>query len=314
MFNSLGTFLDHLQTNDRADNTVASYNLDLLDFIHWFEGTHGRSPEVTQVTPLDIREYRTHLLNTRQMKPASINRHLAALRSYFKWAYGLSMIKVNPVSGIRTIRQPRPAPQWLNRQDTYALLRATTEAIQLAEAKKLTPTANLARRDKAIIVLMLFTGLRVSEVCHLRLNDVEVKARSGLVMVRYGKGHKYREVPLNKDVRQALSGWLAVRPSDSQEVVKRKVDYLFYSKKGGPLRSRAVQRMVERLAHAARIEVTVTPHTLRHTFGKNLVDTGISLDRVALLMGHENLDTTAMYTTPSRADLAAAVEGIAWTD
>ena len=101
---------------------------------------------------------------------------------------------------------------------------------------------------------------------------------------------------------------MSVRPDNAD-------DALFAGRRGVPLKSRGVQRMVERLAIAARLDPEqVTPHTLRHTFGKNLVDAGVSLDRVAMLMGHSNLNTTAIYTTPSQTDLAAAVERIAWED
>lgn len=90
---------------------------------------------------------------------------------------------------------------------------------------------------------------------------------------------------------------------------------LFLGRRQEPLQPRGVQRAIERLALAAHLDTEiVTPHTLRHTFGKNLVDAGVSLDRVAMLLGHESLDTTAVYTTPSKADLTAAVEQVAWME
>ncbi len=188
------------------------------------------------------------------------------------------------------------------------MLRAATEAIQLADAKKLCPTAKQGRRDAAILALLLHAGLRVSEVCSLKKKDMVIGKRSGQVIVRSGKGGRYREVPLNRDAREAVKIWLSVR-SDSAD------DTLFVGRRGVGLKARGVQRMVERLAIAARLDPEqVTPHTLRHTMGKNLIDAGVSLDRVAMLMGHSNLNTTAIYTTPSQADLAMAVERIAWED
>jgi len=300
-------FLQHLQASDKAPRTLDAYARDLQAFSAWFTQTNGEPPAPAAVTPLDIREYRQYLQTVKRLKPASVNRRLAGLRAYFRWAREKGLVASSPLEGIRDARQtPRP-PRWLNRQETYALLRAAEEAIRLAEAKGQTVTAREARRNAAIVALMLHAGLRVSEVCGLAMGDVQVGERAGRVVVRAGKGGKYREVPLNRDARRALRGWLAAREGESER--------LFVGRRGLPLRARGVQRVLKRLAKGAGLaEEKVTPHALRHTFGKNLVDAGVSLERVAALMGHANLNTTARYTTPSTADLAAAVERIAWAD
>jgi integrase/recombinase XerC len=114
-------------------------------------------------------------------------------------------------------------------------------------------------------------------------------------------------VALNLDSRQALAEWLKVRPPLGD------TDALLVGQKGNRLASRSVQAIITRLARLADLE-EVTPHVLRHSLGKNLVDAGVSLDRVAMLLGHENLNTTAIYTTPSQSDLSAAVELVAWSD
>jgi len=314
MQTTLPQFLAHLATTDRAALTIKNYSSDLHAFMAWFERTQGRAPQIIVITPLDIREYRRHLSQIKQLKPASINRHLAALRSYFNWAIEVNQVATNPLHGIKLIRQPVHAPRWLTRPEAYALLRAAAEIEQLAEAKGLTASAELACRDQAIIALMLHAGLRVSEVCALQPRDVTMSARSGWVVVRFGKGRKYREVPLNVDARKAVKCWLEIQP----EFLKKGEatdKWLFVGQRGEPLQPRAVQRVLEKLAHVAHLEAkTVTPHTLRHTFGKNLVDTGTPLNQVAMLLGHDNLNTTAIYTTPSATDLSQAVDKIAWAD
>lgn len=300
-------FIEYLQTQDRAETTIAGYARDLAHFVAWFEQTTGRTPEPTSVTPLDIREYRQFLQRDQKMKPSSVNRRLAALRAYFSWAYDTGRVASKPTDSIKLVEQTRRAPRWLSREQTYALLREAKEAIQLAEAKRLTPSANLARRDRAIVSLLLH-GLRVSEVCALTLNDVVISDRKGQVTVRSGKGNVYREVPLNKDAREPLSDWLEIWTEEAG-------DLLFTSRRSEPLQPRTVQRALDKLAQRAGLDPSdVTPHSLRHTFGKNLVDAGVSLDRVAMLLGHKDLSTTAIYTTPSQADLAVAVEKIAWGD
>ncbi len=301
-------FLEYLRTQDKADNTIAGYKRDLAHFITWFEQTNGRPPEPVRVTPLDVREYRQHLHMIRRLKPASVNRKLAALRAYFEWACETGLVATKPTDGIKLVEQSERGPRWLSREQTFALLRAVKEAIQLAEVKQLEPSLRLAKRNAAIVALLLH-GLRVSEVCALVLGDVTLKDRKGQVTVQSGKGNKYREVPLNKDARRAIREWLEIRPAEIGAL-------LFTSKLGEPLQPRTVQRVLDKLARMATgLEPEmVTPHALRHTFGKNLVDAGVSLDRVAMLMGHKDLGTTAIYTTPSRDDLAAAVEKIAWED
>ena len=308
MITTLPLFLDYLVEQDRSELTVSSYKSDLIDFMNWFEKSNQKPAQSTTVTPLDLRAYRNYMQKERQLKPSSVNRHLAALRSYFNWAYDTGRIVSNPTIGIKSIRSSRRAPKWLNRSECFALLRTAAESIQLSEVKELTSSTQQAVRDQAIVALLLHAGLRVSELCALQLPDVKIRSRSGWVIIRFGKGRKYREVPLNKDCRKAVDLWLSVRPLDEQ-------DYLFTGRRNSWLKPRGVQRLVKKLAEKARLgDKQVTPHTLRHTFGKNLVDTGVSLDRVAMLLGHESLDTTAIYTTPSRADLAAAVEQIAWQD
>jgi len=152
-------------------------------------------------------------------------------------------------------------------------------------------------------MLMLHTGLRVSEVSNLRIGDVSISPRKGEIVVRGGKGEKFRTVPLNSNVRNALKAYLSVRPSVNH-------DHLFVGQRGERLRPTGIYYLVKRYAYDARIE-SISPHTLRHTFGKNLVDAGVPLDRVATLLGHSSLNTTCIYTVPSQADLQDAVERIA---
>lgn len=152
-------------------------------------------------------------------------------------------------------------------------------------------------------MLMLHTGLRVSEVSNLHTGDVSISPRKGEVMVRGGKGEKFRSVPLNSNVRKAIKAYLSVRPEVDH-------DHVFVGQKGERLRPPGIYYLVRKYAYEARIE-NISPHTLRHTFGKNLIDAGVSLDRVATLLGHSSLNTTRIYTVPSQADLQDAVESIA---
>ena len=136
------------------------------------------------------------------------------------------------------------------------------------------------------------------------MDDVQLAERKGSVYVREGKGGKSRSVPLNAEAREALNDYLVVRPEDGWE------SRLFLGQRG-PIGSRQVQRLLKKYARQAGLdEKELTAHALRHTFGKNLVDAGVSLDRVATLLGHANLNTTRIYTTPDERDLQQAGEKV----
>jgi integrase/recombinase XerC len=150
-----------------------------------------------------------------------------------------------------------------------------------------------------VVVVLLNTGLRASELCGLKLSDLELSERRGRLHVR-GKGDKARTVPLNAGVREALREWLSVRPAAAD-------DRLFIGRRG-PLTPSGVWRIVTKLARRAGLE-DVHPHALRHTFATRLLrEAGADLVTVAELLGHESVNTTARYTRPSEKDLQAALE------
>lgn len=192
-----------------------------------------------------------------------------------------------PGRGVKKVPEARPSPRWLTRREVGLLARAVQRYGTV--------------KDRALFALLLHAGLRVSEAVSLKLEDVVIRERSGFVRVRYGKGGKYREVPLNVTVRRILKEYVAGLPPQSE--------WLFPGKRG-PMTPRAVQKRLKLFGRIAGVEVT--PHKLRHTFYKWLVDAGESLDKVALLAGHARLDTTAVYTRPGKTDLERAVEKLSW--
>jgi integrase/recombinase XerD len=286
----LDRFEGYLTAGAKSANTLRAYTRDLRLFGEWFALTNGKGLSPERITPIDVREYRSHLLVVKHYKPATVNRKLASLSAFCEWAREAGLIPANPVAGISLVEEVRPAPRWLDKNAQYALLRAVQERGKA--------------RDIALITLMLHSGLRVSEVSNLKVADVRISPRRGSVQVRGGKGERFRSVPLNVDARKAVQAHL-------EELGGTEGDrWLFMGKRGGQLKSSGIRYLVQRYAYDARLE-EVTPHTLRHTFGKNLVDAGVPLDRVASLLGHESVDTTRIYTTPSEQDLQREVEKVA---
>jgi site-specific recombinase XerD len=158
-------------------------------------------------------------------------------------------------------------------------------------------------RNYALLQLLLQAGLRVSEMARLHLADVMLHERSGHVHVREGKGANEREVPLNISVRRAIRAYLSGRSGAKPE------DPLFLSQKGRAISERTIEALVNQLARQAKLDRHVTPHVLRHTFAITyLKDNPGKLVELASLMGHQSLDTTAIYTQPSREELAADLE------
>jgi site-specific recombinase XerD len=272
-----------------AIHTVRAYLQDLAGFSTWFASSTGDTFNPQAITPLDIREYKRHLQNQRA-RPATINRRLAALSTFFRWARSEGLVTSdNPTADVPGVDKVKLAPKWLKRPEQAALLRKVKARGRV--------------RDIALVTLLLNTGLRLSEVCELELEDiVELSERKGSLRVREGKGEKERTVPMNADARRTLQTYLSNRPAADHR-------YVFVGQRGDPLQQSGVQRLVGEYARKADLK-DCTPHTLRHSFAKNLVDSGVPLDRVATLLGHENLNTTRIYTTPSMQDLTEAVERV----
>ncbi len=279
-------FLDHLKARGLSVQTVGTYAAAVRAFAKWWEGTGGEAFDPASVSSLDVADYRRHLLN-KNRKPATVNLHLDALSSFFAWAVSAGLAPVDPTEGVRRVPGQKSSPRWLARRELGALVRAVQK--------------HGAPRDRALVALLLHAGLRVSEAVSLKVQDAVIRERSGHVAVRRGKGEKYREVPLNATARKMIQEWLDGHPGG---------EYLFPGRNGGPMTPRAVQKRLKELARLAGVEVT--PHKLRHTFCKMLVDAGESLDQVAMLAGHANLNTTARYTRPGVQDLERAVEKLAW--
>jgi integrase/recombinase XerC len=272
-------FLADLEHGEAAPKTIASYGFDLADFCAWYATELGEPATPENVTPTDVRAYRGHLLHTARRAPKTVNRRLAALKRFFRWAQAEGLVAELPTDGVKLIHEAPRSPGWLPRREIARLLRAVE--------------AGGSVRDRAVIMTLRHTGLRVGELEQLAVEDVVATERKGAVVVRSGKGAKYRVVPLNADARAALRAYLAVRP-------------LSRDRRLFGLGARAIEKLIARYARAAGLE-DVTPHTLRHSFGKHALEAGVDLVSVAALLGHEKLETTARYTTPSQRDLERAV-------
>jgi site-specific recombinase XerD len=239
-----------------------------------------------------VRDYKAFLKTTRKARPTSVNLSLAAIDHFYRF---LGLGRPN----VRREGLPQQAPRALDKEEQKRFLRAVERY----------PSA----RDRAIALLLFYTGLRVGECVTLNLDDVLLSARKGMVIVRSGKGGAYREVPLNSEARNALQVWLEERgrriPS-AREIKEKAKTAFFLNRQGYRLSARSIDLLVRKLGHDAGLEAEISAHILRHTCLTNLVRNGNDLVLVAEIAGHKRLETTRRYSLLSAKDRLTAMEGL----
>jgi site-specific recombinase XerD len=289
----LAEFRDTLRRADLAPATVQGYLKDIRHFLRW-RTADPELPDFPALSELDLIAYRQDLITRNRLSPATVNRRLEAVRRLCRWAQAAGRLAVDIAGAVRPVRTERNRqPVGLTGAEIQALLRAAG-----------TSGHGHARRDYALVQLFLQTGLRIGEASALRLADLELRERTGRLRVRDGKGGKQRDVPLNTTVRRALRQYLERRPDAGAEAP------LFLSGRHAALPIRSMQAIIARLARRAHLgRVPVSAHTLRHTFALNFLHANPGkLVELASLLGHDSLDTTALYTRPSQDDLATDLE------
>ena len=286
-------FLGSLERDDLAPATLRGYRYDLRHFLAWRGTVHDGAFAVENLVEYEMIAYRQHMVAAGR-RPATVNRRLEALRRLGRWARGTGALGADTTLDVRPMRTTRNRqPAGLTDPEVHALLRAAGAS-----------SHGMAARNYAIAQLMLQTGLRVGEVAALRVVDIAMNDRSGSVRIRHGKGLKAREVPLNATARRALKQHLDQRQAAGKDAA------LFISSRDTAMPVRTIQAVITSLARRARFKrIPVSAHTLRHTFALGyLRDNPGKLVELASLLGHDSLDTTAIYTRPSRDDLAADLE------
>jgi site-specific recombinase XerD len=291
----LDAFQAYLVRRDLALATVRVYLHDLKVFRDWLAWVY-ETPAVSlgQVGTADLATFRKHLLHEKAQRATTINRRLQSLRLFYNWLTQHRGAQDNPAEHLHFLREGRrPQPAALKRGEVLALLRAASASPH-----------GMAKRNIALVQLLLQTGLRVSEVAALKQEDVKLGARTGQVTVRAGKGLKFRQLPLNATARRALQNYLET------QIESKPQRPLFFSKRQTPLSVRAIQNVIAELARRAKItRVPVSAHILRHSFAINYLKSNPGkLIELAGLLGHESLDTTAIYARPSQEDLADDLE------
>ncbi len=275
-------FLAYLKDQRRASReTVRAYESDLAQLGAFIagqqDGVAQTGPE--RIDALAVRGF-VASLHHRGLHKSSIARKLSTVRSFLEHAVRERRIETNPAKAVPTPRRPNRLPRDLTVDEMFALL----DRIRSADPASL--------RDRAILELLYATGLRVSELVSLSLDDVDLRER---VVQVVGKGGKERMVPFGKKSAHALEAWLdAARPL---RVRGGNAEAVFLNfRGGGRLTDRSIRRILDRRILEAAVQGHVSPHALRHSFATHLLGAGADLRAIQELLGHSSLSTTQRYT------------------
>lgn len=272
----INDFLDHLQHEKNASpHTIASYRRDLLQFHTYLEKNHVAFADVTN---LIIRGFLAVLFEKR-IKKSTISRKLAAIRSFYQFGMMRRWVVDNPAKVVSTPKQEKSVPSFLSEEEMSSFL-------DLPKSKK-----PLDLRDKAMLELLYATGLRVSELVGLNLEDINFDER--IIRVR-GKGKKERMVPFGRMAEASLLSYIQSRILIHKGRVDEKALFLNY--RGERLTSRSVERVVNTFIRRSATKRKISPHSLRHSFASHLLSRGADLRVIQELLGHKSLATTQKYT------------------
>lgn len=266
-------FTQELELQKRSRYTIKHYAQVVNRFHAWLERQRGRSVPLRAATAADLKQFQIHLTTQRNHRKTTLYAAVKALQAFFR------SLKTDVAKELKAPRRGQTLPKYL------------TEP----EAQRLREASAADARAHAIISLLLFTGLRVGELCRLTIGNIDFEDRT--LRVLSGKGDKDRLVIASDTCMQAVRRWLEMRPPAA-------TDHLFSSKNGrSALPERAVQRLVRKTAKAAGLEKTVTPHVLRHTLATTLLRRGGDIRFIQRILGHASIATTQVYTHLDDAEL-----------
>jgi len=304
-------FLDYLKYERRfSEHTAKCYGADLTQYGEFLVAgvSDGRGLDSEPISPAgqqgdsatavatqahtkvdelllsaDTDIVRTYLafLNEKQYSKATIARKLATLRSFYKFLVKRNQLTSNPVVAVRTPKQEKKLPRFLDYEEVKKLLDTP-------------PQDNwLGARDRAILETLYSTGIRVSELVALNMDDIDFLGE--IVHVR-GKGKKERITPIGSSALQVIQYYMEYRNKRAQNNTNFDSKVLFVNKHGRRLSTRSVRRKMDKYLKMAGLDPAISPHTLRHSFATHMLNNGADLRSVQELLGHQSLSTTQIYT------------------
>ncbi len=277
LYTALDNYTSYLTAERGASHhTVDAYNRDIMEFIKYLEETGADTSSIGGIakgkalTQEAVEAYLGHL-KSKGKKTRSVVRAVSALRGFFNFLIADGNMDHNPLVDIEIPRFKPPIPEVLSEQEILALL-------------KMPDQSRTSTRDRTMLELLYATGLRVSELIQLKKSDINLE---GGFLIASGKRSKERVVPIGEFSRQAIKQYM--------EKEKPKGMFLFPNKRGGKLTRQAIWKVIRKYGRKME-KKHLSPHTIRHTFATHLLEGGADLRSVQILLGHEDISTTQIYT------------------
>jgi integrase/recombinase XerC len=266
------SFLNYLKVyKNYSELTIKNYYNDLTEFSLYIK------KDLTRVKKEDIKSYLKYLFD-KDNSNRTVSRKISTLKSFYKYLKENDVIKSSPALSIKYPKADKKLPNFVHYNELESMINAT---------KKDT----FYERDDSIIELMYATGVRVSELVNIKLDDIDFETNSIRIL---GKGSYMRTVYFGEYARDAIFKYmngLRIKLLNGKES-----EYLFLNKNGNNITTRGIQKIIDKIVSETEVKTKVSPHTLRHTFATHLLDNGCDLRSVQELLGHKNINTTEVYT------------------
>jgi len=285
--NMINLFEKKMREENKSDNTIKNYLYDLKHFETFLPHPTGDAPSFSLQKV--VREYRQQIEKS-GLSPSTLNRRIQSLRTYFNVLVDEGIIEENPALAVKTKAVAKQNDtKWLERPQVKAIFRAVAEIE--SKSKRM--------QQRAIISVLVNTGIRVQELCDLKLKDLDYE--SEMLTVTDGKGDKFRRVPFNRATQQAVRDYMKYRKFPDGE-------YVFQSERSEQMTTRAIQHITKKICENLNFNFTV--HQLRHTALKNIANATGKIEIVATVAGHDNVNTSKRYIEPSMKEIAEAMKGV----
>lgn len=296
----IAAFLSHLEGDRGASpNTLRNYTQALREFYDWYQSQRSKEPHWATLQPYDFRAWLRDL-GSRGLSRSAIHLRFSALRTFYKHLIRLSRAEKSPLKGIVLPKPEKRLPKFLTVQQMIDLLEAPLaefkkRQISDREKNQITDPAPYFR-DVAILETIYSCGMRVSELCQLRADDIDWSQKVVRVL---GKGNKERLIPIGEPALDAINAYWDSLPTPPQGASPA---FLANQKNQRAIYPRLIQLRLKTYLESAGLDPAITPHKLRHSYATHMLDAGANLRSVQELLGHAHLVTTQIYThiTPER--------------
>ena len=280
----LGSFFNYLVIEKGlSPNSIKAYKIDIKKFVSWLSCSN--KPSFIKICESDLNEYIAFMFKNK-LSSSSVNRNISSIKAFYLFLIKRKIIMISPAAEIITPKKERYLPTSMSELEVEKLLNSPKSLIRIEI------------RDKAMIEMLYATGMRISELVNLKLNNVDTNR---CVVKVLGKGSKERLIPFGENALEALNLYLNIRPSSNSKEV-------FLSNRKRRLSRVTFWQRIKTYLKRENLKLSISPHTLRHAFATHLLNRGADLRSVQLLLGHSDLSTTQIYTHIAKQRLSEVLK------